>query len=405
MTTDSLPKLRVAAPVAGVLAAALALRVALAAATPAWRAADEYPYYWVAAMVAETGQLPRGWHGFPAYESFQPPLYYLLQAPLLALPPGGMLEFTEERIPPPADLFRGRLLSAVLGTLIVGLAYGAAVRAGWGRPTGLRSAGFAAFLPTLAVVSSSFSVDVLVTFLSSAALAVILAPRELWSSRTALWGGILAGAALLVKLNALLILPVLLLRIAQVAEGDRRSFRRFALASAWGILAALILLAARNMLQYQELLAIMPGRERDFSFSLSHLVWALRNLGWSFWLAFGRTYDVVPASAVYLLAVVPMVVAAALGWKKEWNVPQSRPVAWLALTGLAGGILLSLALTMSYPEGTQTSWGKNLYPAVVLIAMVFVRGWERAAARWPRALPAVFLATMLAGCLWGLAVI
>ena len=405
MTTDPMATFRRAAPLAAVLAAALGLRVALALATPAWRSADEYPYYWVAAMAAETGRLPRGWHGFPAYESFQPPLYYLLQVPVLSLPPGGMLEFTEERIPPPADLLRARLLSALLGTGVVALAFAAALRAGWGRRTGLWAAGFVAVLPAFVTVSSSFSIDVLVTFFSSAALAVILVPAERWSLRTGYWSGILVGAALLTKLNALQLLPVLLLRITQVAAGEGRSVRKLALASAWGILAALVLLVVRNIVQYQEVLGIMPGRERDFAFSLAHLIWALRNLGWSFWMAFGRIYEVVPPAFVYLLAVVPMVVAASAGWVKEWSDPQSRPLAWLAIAGVACGILLSLMLTMSYPEGTQTSWGKNLYPMLVPVAIVAVRGWERALVRWPRALPLLFLAVLLAGCLWGIAVI
>jgi hypothetical protein len=107
---------------AGLLAAGFLIRVLFAILTPAWEAPDEYPHYWYAEQIAREGTLPRSVHEFPAYEAYQPPLYYLAASVLIGLG-DEEVAFSPEPAPPPKTLILVRLFSAVLGVATLWIAY------------------------------------------------------------------------------------------------------------------------------------------------------------------------------------------------------------------------------------------------------------------------------------------
>ncbi len=168
---------------AAILLVYLLLGAAFAVLTPAWQAPDEPAHYNYVRYVAETGIFPvlhMGDYphaymeqikaaGFPPgmpidtirYEFHQPPLYYVLAAPVYTLAGG--------------NLTAVRLFSVLLGAGIVLLAYGIAQRIFPARPAlALGAAAFVAFLPQHLATVSQVGNDVLAELLFAAVLYVLV---------------------------------------------------------------------------------------------------------------------------------------------------------------------------------------------------------------------------------------
>jgi hypothetical protein len=136
------------------------------------------------------------------------------------------------------------------------------------------------------------------------------------------------------------------------------------------------------------------------SLSTGSLAWSLRNLGWSYWFAFGRTYSIVLPPAAYILIVGGGVIAAGLGLWKERSTCRDLTVFAAAAIGLA--VTASVCYTLSYPSGANTSWGKNLYPAILPTALCMAFGWRHASADGGRIVTAAGSTCLFAGCCWAL---
>jgi hypothetical protein len=261
---------------------------------------------------------------------------------------------------------------------------------------------FVAFLPTYVALSSSVNNDVMVVLCSTMCLYVLLSPADTWNLTTALFAGCWAGAALLSKSNAVILLPLIALRVYHVA-GDRPvHMLRLGALTLLGVGVAILMLLLRNLYQYGDMLVFAPREPKEFSFSPSHVLWALRNLGWSFWFALGRTYDIRPSVSVFVVTTVPMMIVAFIGWVHSGIHQQNRHIVYLTGTAIVAGVLASLFFTLSYPAGHQTSWGKNLYPAIVFIAFFFIQGWRNFHVFNKNVVHVICLLVMVAGCLWGL---
>ena len=207
-------------PLALILAFYLLLAVGYSVATPLFETPDEHLHYFTAEFIAREGRLPTTTDpGLMAQESAQPPLYYVLAAPIVrAFDPGGAGEelwvnprvdtsavagqlWTSPLAPPnprgesaarppinanmfihgPAEVWpwRGyalaahlvRLLSVLfgLGTL---LCIHAAARVVWPRQPdrALLATALVAFLPQFAFIHAAVSNDAAITFFCAAAL-------------------------------------------------------------------------------------------------------------------------------------------------------------------------------------------------------------------------------------------
>jgi len=219
----------------------VAVRFALL--TPAWQAPDEPAHYNYIANIATQRALPvlkmgdydqdllnqlLSSHFDPRlpvaklrYESYQPPLYYLLATPVFWLSNGHLLAL--------------RLLNVLLGAVAILLLYRCLALVFPTKPLlSLGAAAFAAALPMHVAVMAAVNNDVLAEVWGLAALLVLLhwTRRQFYTSATPqktdgrgpLIGlGLLLGLGLLTKLYAYILLPICLLMIVLVFWRNQRT--------------------------------------------------------------------------------------------------------------------------------------------------------------------------------------
>jgi hypothetical protein len=390
-------------PLSALLVGAFVLRVVFVFVTPAWQSPDEFPHYWVASSIALGHGYPAGSQEFPGYEAYQAPLYYGLLAGVMivsGLPP---LEYSEEPEGPPLSLVILRLLSVVLGISAVGATWSVGRAMFPDVPTvPFFAAAFTTVLPTFVGLSASLNNDVLVVSLSSLFLVVILRPYSRWSGKSCLVAGFLAGAAIATKLTGVLLLLVLGYRLLEVRAGSRARVWRSVPMLLPGLVLGVGALVMRNLLVYGAPLVITPGAEMGLTMTVSQFLRALRNIGWSFWLAFGRTYEIHLPPLAYVLLAGFLTGAALFGWWRCRKDPAVKSNAALMAAVLCLGVIASLGFTLSYPAGMQTSWGKNLYPLLPLFAVFAGFGWTAAFPRHPRVTPWLAVGLLVSGSMWGI---
>ncbi len=388
------------------LLGAFCLRVAFAFLTPAWQSADEYPHYWVASSIALDSQYPAGSPDFPRYEAYQSPLYYYLLAGVIHQAGLTALAYSEIPQSPSPSLVVLRLISVLLGVSVVAATWSATKALSPANPDiSYFASAFVAVLPTFVGLSASLNNDVLAVFFSSLFLAAVLRPLPQWSRGSCLGAGFLLGAAIASKLTGALLIPVLACRLmgARREEGGsglliRTWFLRFVP----GIVTGVLVLAARNVAVYGDPIVITPGVESGLGLTGLHLLRAVRNMGWSFLLAFGRTYEIHLSPPAYVLAGGALLATASAGWWMRRKAPAVRSTALLIAVAAGMGVVASLVFTLSYPAGTQTSWGKNLFPLLPLVAASAAFGWVTVFPRYPRIVPWLAIAVLFAGSVWGL---
>ena len=397
------------------LLAYLALGVLFAVRTPPWQAPDEPAHVnYVRQLVA--GQLPviapGDWDqtylgeivgaefapGYPVsgltYEDWQPPLYYLLQAPVYALSGGGLTAM--------------RLLSVTLGAGVVALAW-AAGRAIFGRAApALAVAAFVAFLPQHLAILASVNNDALAELIIAAALALlVVAWPERPPGRRLLALGLLLGAAFLTKGTAYLLAPVagvfLLLRYGRPW---RPLARALALVFAPALLLGL-LWWGRNVAVYGGLDvlaraahdAVVVGQPRTAEWVAQYGLGGtvgrfVRTTFNSFWGQFGWMAAPLPGwmygplLALTLAAVAGLFLASVGGRRSA--VDGRRPTTdrrqrKMQALVLALTFLLTLGLHVAYNLTFVQHQGRYLFPALIPIAVGIVAGlgyWLRALAGW-----------------------
>ncbi len=378
-----------------ILVAGMLLRLLFLLFMPAWQSPDEYAHYWVSEQIASTGRLPLSKPDDLSYEAYQPPLHYAIVAGLLLFPHEPM---TFSVIPhrPAGLLLALRMISLACGVGVIFFSYRLFKNMAWLSPNEtLLCTAFIAFLPTFVGVTSSVNNDSLTIFLATLSLFFLF--RDTLHDQDAWFSGLAAGLALLTKLTALIILPAIFIWIASRCQKSKRI--RIAVLFLLGCSIGWIALLTVNWQQYRSLVAVTPGVDRGCYFSASQCLWALRNLSWSYWLAFGRIYQVTAPVALYLVTVLPAMVIAAVGWLR---MRRGQPGLFLLTNiSLLLGTGASLWFTLSYPPGMQTSWGKNLYPLLPLSAIFMILGVRNAFARLRNAIPVILIALLLCGCLYG----
>lgn len=371
------------------------VRLAFVFRVSAWQSPDEYPHFWYARAIGVTHALPAPAPDFPADEAFQPPLYYLMAAPLASLEPTDPPFFEKPGNRAGIPLLLVRLLSVPLGVLTVWLCY--RFTRSIPRATeddALTAAACIAFLPTFVGTTSSVNNDGLVVLLAS--LSLVTAMREQWNTKTPFLAGAWVGAAVLAKINGIVIAPALVLCAARAAGFKFRPALKHVFFGIIGALPGIILLIARNMAQAGTQLLLNPGRAIHPEVTVSAIAHALQTIAWSTWFAFGRIYNISLPPPVYVVVVIPLLIAAAMGlsqWRKG-----NEFFLMLLTAAIVATLLTSLAFTLSYPERTQTSWGKNLFPVLLPAAAGLSIGWRRI---WPR-LPLLAIGLLGLGCVVGL---
>ena len=419
-----LPRLPVLLAV--MLAARLLLGAIYSAAIPLWEANDEPFHYRFARFIATEGRLPSA--GERAEETkvarglgqyAQPPLYYLLVAPIVAL-----VDTARDPVPGPAkplaacgDLpiglniylhpraedfpWRGAALAAHLVRLVsVALATAAALlvwmgtRVAWpDRPAlALGAAGVAAFWPQFLYNSSIVNNDSLILFASALflylALRMVAAPPRL---RDAAGMAVALGLCALSKASGVaLVAPAalaLVVWLARVSRGRRRARRLAVVALAVVIAAAALGLAALR----SQVMDAAPGQryvgaiQGFFRLIENPAAWLnspqikwgrlpaiFSETFWSFIAAYG--WQNVRISEWVYAGFGAWMLAAIAGLSAGVARRRARASPTALLLAVFGAAAL-VSVYRSLVDGVFVAAGRYLAPAFPALAILFALGW------------------------------
>ena len=405
------------AALAALLLAYLLLAAAFAALTPAWQNPDEPAHYNYAAQVARAGCCPviepGDWDSAYLdelkaarfaperlaqldtiqYEDHQPPLYYLLAAPVHQISGGSLLAL--------------RLFSALLGAGVVICAYLTARAMLPERlAVALGAAALVAFLPQHLAMMASANNDALAGLLIGVGL--LLAVLHVKGARVPAWAlGLAAGLIFITKASGYPTAAVLLL--ALVLRHRRGALPHMAafLIPALG-LGALWWLRNLGVYGFPDFLGlaahdrVVIGQPRTADAVAAvglgqHLLSGLQTTFNSFWGQFGWMALPLPGwmYRLFQAAIAAGLVGLAAG---RFALPRSQPPpgqrqAWLLL-----GLTLALALLAFVYYNTEfvQFQGRYLYPALIPFALLLALGVDNLG-RWllPHFAPARWLAPAL----------
>jgi 4-amino-4-deoxy-L-arabinose transferase-like glycosyltransferase len=414
-----------------VVVAFVALAGAYSVAIPAYETNDE-PWHYAYVRVLALGRgLPVQHPGDARYvpgEGHQPPLYYLLAAPLLKL--SGLAPFEVVAVENPdlrrrpnrylhpvpgehfpyADAVRGlhlvRLLSVALGALAVVFIYLAAREALPAYPhAALPVAALAATIPQVLFVHAGVTNDALATLVGSGLFWSLL--RLLRSGpqiQHAISAGVWFGLGLLTKQSFLALVPAVLLALLWAPGSLCRRLRALLVVAG---LAALIAgwWYVRNALLYGDPLATALQREMGgagmYPRSLADPYFVTDFplvTFFSFFAVFGwlSLYVWLPVYLFYALVVAYAAAGLVYLWLRPLPALPIDPPARRALALSAGFIALLYAGLLYYNLTFMQPQGRLLFPALGAAALLIVAGWQRLLAPWPAGQRRVLLALPLA---------
>ena len=387
-------------PLIAILIAYLTVGILYAVYTPDWQVPDEPAHYNYVRALVETRRLPvmepgdydqrylerLTSEGFPehlpvdavTYEDHQPPLYYLLVAPIFWLSDGSLLAL--------------RLFSLALGAVVIVMTANIAQTLYPKRPAlAWLAAGLVAFLPQHVAMMAGVNNDALTEALLS--LWLWLALRYLRGDVRAPTLGLLLGALLLTKTTGYVALPLALIVLALRHRRSRLSWTRTAQQALQLLLPALALGSLwwiRNVTVYgwPDLLglarhnAVVVGQPRTaagiardglFPF-LSGALWTAFR---SFWGQFGWM-GVVVDRRIYLGAAL---LSALMVWGFLWHLIDAgddpRPRHRDALILLGSATVLTFALPIWYNLTFVQHQGRYFFPALPALALVGALGLRR----------------------------
>ncbi len=398
--------------------------------TPAWQAPDEPAHYNYVRQIVDEDRLPvlesGDWNqvyqdaltgsgfrpslikcvdvpsdtpcpGLDAvqYEDHQPPLYYLLQAPVYALSDG--------------DLEAMRLFSVLLGAGVVFTTWAALwmlfPRYPWLALTG---AGFVAFIPQHLAILGSVSNDALAELVAGGTLLATVIYLGNWRTDSADDGarvrrvhpvvlGLLVGVALLTKSTIYFLGGIAVMAVLLRWHAERWSWRRGARHLAWVLVPALALGAlwwGRNLavyggtdflgLQRHDAVTVGQLRTEDYVDQVggwqAYLENMVKTTFHSFWGQFGWMAAPMPANVYrgFLAFTVMVLVGGGLFfWRRDW--PGALPPPQRGALQIFGTtLLLVLAAYALYNMDFVQFQGRYLYPALLplgLAVAVGLYGW------------------------------
>ncbi len=406
------------------LGAILALYLVLAALyalrTPLWQTPDEPAHYNYVRQIVETGRLPvlemgdwqqayqaeltaSGFHpsklgrlATVQYEDHQPPLYYVLQAPIYALSGGNLRAM--------------RLFSVLLGLGVVWGAWAVARRVFPQRPAlALTAAGFVAFLPQHLAVLGSVSNDALAELLS--ALILLAAVAYLRGERVSPGAmGVLMGLAFLTKSTVYFMAGVAGLAVLWRGWVERwgwqHTLRQIALLAVPALLLGTLwwgrnlhVYGGADLLGLQRHDAITVGQLRTADYirdtlggnARAYAENLLTTTFHSFWGQFGWMALPMPAEVYRALWGLTLIVGAGVlgaAWEARWprTLTSTQRGAALLFAVTFGA---ALAQFLYYNLEFVQFQGRYLYPALIPLAIGWALGWCGLAIPLERARPSL----------------
>lgn len=420
---------------AALAAAYLVLATLFAVRVPLWEAPDAVWHYHFAAHLAAGNGLPtKADEGVTApwrQQGSQPPLYYLLVAPLIAAVaptdaatairfnphaavgvagPGGNVN----RMVHPAGAawpWRGTVLAARLVSL-AGIAFGlvavlatwAAARAVFPRQpaVALAAAGVLAFNPELLFFSGAISNDIAIAAAGALVLwraAVVV--RDGAAPRACAWLGVACGLALLTKLSGLWLLPAAAAAVKWAVWRDsgragasadqappqtnrlrprlQRFGRDLAVAAAWTgvpILAVAGWWYARNWLLFGDpsglplMLSVMAPRPVPPTWR--ELAVQLVAVWRSYWAVFGWFNVPAPDRLYWLFDAIAL---GGLGGMAVLIARRKLPRPAAESLALAAGVIALIGVALVAWAQVRYPQGRLAFPAAPALALLVGAGW------------------------------
>jgi 4-amino-4-deoxy-L-arabinose transferase-like glycosyltransferase len=426
-----------------IVLAYLGIAALYAIRTPAWQVPDEPAHYNYVAQVAAQGCCPiiqmgdwdnayldsikaakfapeslKGRLNTVEYEDHQPPLYYLIMAPIYSLSDGNLIAM--------------RLFSALIGAGAIILGY-AVVRVVFpAQPwLALTTAAFVAFLPQriamMAGVENDGLAELIVGLVLLACAVYLGFPQPLTPAFRKQRGGtvsvvlsVLIGAAFLTKLT---IYPITVgivgMTVLLCARREGWTLGRFIQQSLWIGIPALLIGAiwwTRNISVYGSIADIMAQKTHNavvvgqptFSGYVSQFgaeKWlrdGLQTTWQSFWGQFGWM-GVPMTNAIYngLFAFTTfVVVGAALALFRFWRALSPRQIEALIIFGVAA--LLAVLTFVGYNFSFVQFQGRYLYTGLIPMALFVAIGLTGWASLIARRFPLAYWVTVGAVCLFAL---
>jgi hypothetical protein len=347
--------------------AAAAFRVILALVTPPLYAPDEAGHLLYVHEIATRFSFPvqslnGTWADHSgANEFYQPPLYYLLAAPLYRL----LMRWGD------APVYGLRLLDVALSVAGVYVIYRIARVVFPERPAvQLCAASVVALLPTFAGMGSGVNCDSLACLMIFTVTLLLL--RRLSEARLswkqALVIGGLTAAALYVKTSAIVLLPSIALWAVFLERRGCRCRGKAALAAGIAVVAIAPWWLFRNLAAYGDLLGVDIGWVHYLGGPVMGVVRAIWVLTFTFWIAFGRVNDVAAENP---LAVLLTAASILLLWRaiRLWSGGRLTPLQASMATILAVQFGFALAAAVNYAIRFGFSNGRYLYPALPAVAL------------------------------------
>jgi 4-amino-4-deoxy-L-arabinose transferase-like glycosyltransferase len=399
-----------------ILAAYISLGTLYAVHTPAWQVPDEPAHYNYILAIVQQHALPVLQAGdydqayldklkaelFPPglpvtgirYEAWQPPLYYLLAAPIFAATGGSLVAV--------------RLFTLLLGSGVIVFTWRLAREIVPGAPgVALAAAGFVAFLPQHLAMTAAANNDALTEVLI--ALSLWLLVRAVLAPGSAAWPGwwalgVLLGLGFLTKLTAYPLAGLIALALLLVARRQAWSPRRLAGAILQVYVPAITLGSlwwVRNVFVYGGLDFLATTRHDSIVVDQPRTSEMLAKWGTglylrnfiqttfqSFWGQFGWMGVVMDrrvylALLIYSAGLLVGLLGAAVAFRRAGRklLPQQADLLLL----LAAALLLAVAVYLYYNLTFVQFQGRYLYPALSIIALgaaLALRQWARALTAW-----------------------
>jgi hypothetical protein len=386
-----------------VLVAFTALGLGYAIKTPLWQNPDEPAHFNYVVQIASTGTLPELKQGdwdaallerlkngrlqpgdaieTIRYEGWQPPLYYLLAAPILRLSP------------PDAGVVRLRLFGVLLGllTLVVALRAACFVLP---PPLVLAVPATMAGIPMFTAVSASVSADPLANLLAAVMVLVMLsAVHSRVASRWAVSAGIVLGLGLVTKVALAIFAPLLL--VLTLTRACRRLRTSLVLVAASTLVTLPWLIHQVTTYGWTDPLAIsrhasVVADQPRFAGLTPEYMWSFLSVSvHSFWAQFGWMAVVAPDRLYWVWGALTVIAVAGLVGSRS----RFQEARWqLVLATLVLALLAYIAYNLVF---TQFQ-GRYLFTALVPISILLIGGWSGwLPSRWVRAVwaaPVVLIA-------------
>ena len=409
----------------------LVLGVIYATQTPKWEVPDEPAHYNYVKSLAESHRFPVLEVGdypheyleeikaakFPdhmsidpiRYESHQPPLYYLLAAPIYRLTLSLSLR---------AQVVVLRLLSLAFGGGLLVVCYLTVKDVFPGDEVlALATTGLVATIPMHIAMSAAINNDTLAELILALILLVLVKlQKEGLTRQRGMALGLLLGLGLLTKSTTYLAFPLVLLAVF-TSEGYRRdsavrliavSFGLALAISWWWFLRNLLIYGSFDIFGWRRHDAIVVGQPRTGSFDLAAAKHFLSVSFKSFWAQFGWMGILVDERIYLTLFLVSAL--AGLGFllfvsKNLLHRDLLSHHQKVSLSLLGSAFLLVFASDLGYNLKFIQAQGRYLFPAIVPICLFFVMGLREL---MKREYEKLFFSLMYWGflaldivCLWG----